>query len=88
MRRKIYRELVLIRTELRAIREILERKPIIEKSCIRDADNKRNNTAVSRSNADREMLNNTSEKISKFAVAAFVIALIALVVNIMRIALG
>lgn len=46
------------------------------------ADNKRNN------NADWEMLNNTSEKISKFAVAAFVIALIALAVNIMRIALG
>lgn len=45
-------------------------------------DNKRNN------NSDWEMLNNASEKISKFAVAAFVISLITFVVNIMRIVLG
>lgn len=56
MRRKIYRELVLIRTELQSIRGILEQKPILEKNSIYDTVMRERNNAKVRSGSGKEVM--------------------------------
>lgn len=55
MRRKIYRELVLIRTELQSIRGILEQKPILEKNSIYDTVMREQNNAKVRRDSGKEV---------------------------------
>lgn len=55
MRRKIYSELVLIRTELQSIRGILEQKPILEKNSIYDTVMRERNNAKVRKGSGKEV---------------------------------